>query len=286
MIISPFSAAMALSLLSQATEGRTFEEVRKGLHLSGDKATIADQFHQYYGLLQKSAGQSELLIANRIYVQQGHQLKEHFQEVATAKFFSGGTESVDFMNGNDTAKTINQFVKEKTKKKIDKIVEPENFGESSRVFLVNAIYLKSEWLKPFPKHTFKGDFHINATKAIKIDYMSMRTKFWCSAASDLDSKVLILDYLNSNFSFVIMLPNNQTGGLDRLEMQLTNYDLSQIIDQMSFDECDITIPKFKVESSFSLKEILMKVCVSVEKCMFHLWRRSSRALYDSIDGRR
>lgn len=74
--MSPFSLAMALGLLSQGTNGLTFDELRTGLHLKDlDKKSIADQFHQYYRLLDKSAGQSELMVANQIYVQQGYELK-------------------------------------------------------------------------------------------------------------------------------------------------------------------------------------------------------------------
>lgn len=108
MIISPFSVAMALLFLSQATNGHIFEEIRNGLHLNIDKAAIADQFQQYHGLIQKSAGQSELMIAYRIYVQQGFQLNTDFQEVAVKKYFPG----VEFARQNETAEIINQFVKE------------------------------------------------------------------------------------------------------------------------------------------------------------------------------
>lgn len=141
MIISPFSVAMALSLLSQATNGTTFEELRKGLHLNIDKAAIAEKFHQYHGLLVKSAGESEFIVANRIFIQQEYELRTEFKEVATKQFFSS-VQSLNFKDAIDAARTINQFVKEKTKNKIAELVQPEIFVEYSRAFLANVIYLK------------------------------------------------------------------------------------------------------------------------------------------------
>lgn len=112
-----------------------------------DKKSIADHFHQYYQLLNKSAGQSELMVANQIYVPQGYELKPDFRDVAT-KFFSG-VEAVNFSDAKNTANMINDFVKEKTKDKIKQIVGPEKLSSDSRLVLVNAIYLKSKWVHPF-----------------------------------------------------------------------------------------------------------------------------------------
>lgn len=89
LIISPFSMATALALLSQGTNGTTYEQLRKVLYLNSDKTVVADQFHEYFGLIKKSAGQSELMVANQIYLQQRYQLKEKFQKTAVNKFFAG-----------------------------------------------------------------------------------------------------------------------------------------------------------------------------------------------------
>ena len=153
MIISPFSTAMALTLFMQGTNGKTLEELQKGLHFNSiDKASIADQFQQYYELLKKGAGKSELLVANRIYVQQGYTINPDFQEVATKKFFSG-VESVNFGEANDAKRKINQFVEEKTKGRIKEIATPITFTGLSVIFILNSIYLKSERAEPFPKPT-------------------------------------------------------------------------------------------------------------------------------------
>ncbi|XP_055315353.1 leukocyte elastase inhibitor-like isoform X2 [Sitodiplosis mosellana] len=227
IIISPFSVAMALSLLSQATNGTTFDELRAGLHLNMDKVAIADQFHQYYRLVEKSAGQSKLIVANQIFVQQGIPLNTDFQEVATKQFFSG-VEPVDFVRNIDTAKTINDYVKQKTIEKIQEFVTPEMFDESTRLFSVNTIYLKSKWAKPFNKgETFKGDFYINENEKVIVDFMFTKCKCPMAILDDLDSTALSLPYANSSLSFVIVLPNNRTG-LQALESQLANYDLSRI----------------------------------------------------------
>lgn len=262
IIISPFSVAMALSLLSQATNGTTFDEIRTGLHLNMDKITIADQFHQYYGSVEKSAGQSKLMIANQIFVQQVIPLNTDFQEVAIKQFFSG-IESVNFRSNVDTANTINNYVKRKTNEKIQEIVQPEMFDDRTVVFLVNTIYLKSKWAEPFDKRaTFKEYFYINETEKVVVDFMTGYRKCSMAFLDDLDSTALSLDYANSSLSFVIVLPNNRTG-LQTLESQLANYDLSRM-NFASKRKSLVTIPKFKIESQFNINEILKKVCKKLD----------------------
>lgn len=259
--------AIALTLLSQATNGTTYEELRKGLYLNHDKAIVANQFHKAFELNEKSAGKSELLIANRVYVQQGFQLNKDFQEVAVNKFHSG-VESVNFSKNNETAQLINNFVAEKTKGKIKEFVTKDIFDEYTRAFLVNSVYLKSMWLHPFPQRSskrfynesfYKEKFYLNETETVDIQFMSMTRSFWHAVVNELNVTALRLDYANSSFSFIIILPNTRTG-LSALEAQLHNVVLSEIIDQMNYSKCHIKIPKFKVESKFQMNEILQKVC--------------------------
>lgn len=255
--------ATLLTLLSQATNGTTYEEMRKVLYLNSDKAVVAEQHHEHFGLVQKSTGpSSELMIANRIYVHQECELNESFQKVAENKFFTQ-VESIDFRrNSTAAAQLINDFVSEKTKGKITEIVTPELLGGETVVFLVNSIYLKSIWRQPFSRdYTHRGPFYISDTETVDVDFMLlMKKKVWHTTVEELDSTALGLDYANSSLSFIIILPNNPTG-LPMLETRLQKFNLPKIIDNMTFEERVVTIPKFKVESEFQMKDILANVCI-------------------------
>lgn len=232
--------------------------MRRGLHLTGDKATAANQFAEYYGLLQKSVGQSTLSIANQIYVQLGYQINKNFEEVAVKKFLSG-IGSLDFAKATESAQTINHFVEEKTKEKIKDLIKPDMLSSDTRVVLVNAIYFKGNWEYQFDKEfTTEGDFYTSETDTVPVDFMHIKKKFNYAVLDDLDATALEMKYANSNFSFVIVLPNSRTG-LSALETKLKNYDLAKITDEMHLQEVDVTIPKFKVEYEINLNEVLKKV---------------------------
>ncbi|XP_055317899.1 antichymotrypsin-2-like isoform X3 [Sitodiplosis mosellana] len=261
VIISPLSVASALALLSQGSGGNTFEQLRQGLHLTGDKATAANQFAEYYGLLEKSVGKSTLSIANQIYVQKGYEINKNFKEVAVKKFQSG-IDEMNFAENVASAKAINSFVEDKTKEKIKDLIKPDMLDALTRVVLVNAIYFKGNWEYQFNKEsTTQGDFYISETDTVPVDFMYIKKKFNYAVLEELDATALEMKYANSNFSFVIVLPNSRTG-LPALEAKLKNYDLAKITDQMHKHEVEVTIPKFKVEFEISLNDVLKKMGMS------------------------
>lgn len=160
-----------LALLAQAAEGNTYEEIKRGLNLTVDKTLAADQYQEKYNLLQKGIGQAVLSVVNQIYVQEGHQLKKAFRDVAVDKFASG-IESISFTNPVESAQTINQFVENKTDHLIKDLIKPDILLPSTRMVLVNAIYFKGNWKYPFDKkRTTKGDFYISRWTSVQADFM-------------------------------------------------------------------------------------------------------------------
>lgn len=259
MIFSPLSILNALTLLSQATSGNTFEELKRGLYLNDDKTVAANQFHEYNGLIRKNIGKGNLSIANRIYVKSGYSLNKHFEEVAITKF-SSGIQSVNFTDKIETAQKINQFVEENTNGKIKDIIKPDVLSSDTAVMLINAIHFKAEWQYPFDERlTTESDFFISDTKKMFTEFMSVTDNFRRIYLNDLDATALEMKYANSKFAFMIILPGTRTG-LFPLEGLLKNYDLRRIGDNLWQPvEMNVIIPKFKIEFEINLNDALKNV---------------------------
>lgn len=251
--------ASSLALLSQAAEGNTFEELRTRLQLSNNKTIIADQFNQYHRLLQKVAGKSTLSIANKIYVQQGHQINKQFKYVTKNKFVSD-VESLNFVDSKKSARAINHFVARKTHEKIQNLIEPDKLDGDSRVVLVNAVYFKGNWKYQFDKErTQKSYFYASEKEIVPGDFMTNKGNYSYAELEDLDATALEMKYANSDLAFVIVLPNNRFESLSVLEAKLAHYSLDKIVEQMNLEDIYITIPKFKVEFEMQLNNVLQNV---------------------------
>ncbi|XP_055296672.1 serpin B3-like [Sitodiplosis mosellana] len=261
VVISPLSVANVLTLLSQAANGKTYDELRRALHLNADKAVIAHQFAEFSKQIEDCIGKANLSIVNQIYVQQGMMLNSDYRDIAM-KNFGAGIEPVDFDKPHETAQTINQFVKEKTMGKIPNAVKPEVFGGNTCVVLVNAISFKANWCRKFATgSTRTGDFYISESDTTQVQYMTHESYFNYTVLDELDATALQIGYKESEFSFVVILPNTRLG-LSELESRLKNYDLSKVINRMSKKLVDVKLPRFKYEYEVQLNSILQKMGMS------------------------
>lgn len=259
IIVSPLSVWTALTLLFEAANGNTYEELQQGLHLSNDKATIATEYLAYFELLQKNAGTSIFSMANQIYIQQSYQLNANFQLVAE-KYFQSGIESLNFANTIESATIINQFVENKTNGLIEDLVSPDMLSSDTRCFLVNAIYFKGNWKIPFNENdTCKNDFYNSHTEKVSVDFMTTTNRFnYVYTAGDAYASALEMKYANSNFSFLIFLPH-ESECLATVENKLKNSNLSEIVESMRPTQVAVTIPKFEAEFEIELSAVLTNV---------------------------
>lgn len=220
---------------------------------------MADQFYELDQLIRQSAGNSELFIANHIFLRQGYRLKKDFQELAVNKF-SSGIESLDFSQQKESAAIVNRFVEDKTQGQIKNFEAAESFDGNIRFLLINAIYFKSKWKYRLDKDKTQIQFYSNEKDFVLVDSLQSLQSIFNAAfdLEDLGAHVLELGYFKSNFTFLIILPTNRTGLL-ALEDRLKNYDLSKVFDQMRMININVKIPKFKVETEINFNEILKNV---------------------------
>lgn len=257
VIVSPLSVSVALALLSQGADGDTFEQLRRTLHLNDDKSVVANQFLEHLEALGENTSDATLSIANRIYVQNGHQLNKTFEEIAASQFKSG-VESLNFADSEKSAATINHFVEEKTYGKIRKLFDSSTFSSGTQSVLANAIYFKANWDRPFrTDFTSVLDFYNSETEKVQVDFM--RKDFLNMAhLEDLHAAALELEYANSNMSFMIVMPDSRTG-LVELEAKLKGYDLGKITENLEPSIYQVFIPKFQIEYEIDLNEVLKNV---------------------------
>lgn len=186
-------------------------------------------------------------------------VKKSFNDVAS-KSFASESQSLDFGQNVQSAKTINTWVEDNTNNKIKDLIAPDNLSGDTRMVLVNAIYFKGFWTYQFdPKKTFKAPFYLNDVDSVETDFMKIKKNFKYGAIPNMDATAIELPYKDSDISMLIILPNTKTG-LSALEAQLNTIDLAEISSKMHSQEVNVEIPKFKIEFKIELNDPLKKVC--------------------------
>ena len=273
IFLSPISLHAVLSLAYQGTAGETENAFRNVLDIPLAKSA-AEGYKEIMSNLNK-VDDVVLHIANKVFVKEGYTLKDTFKAVAS-QYFLSEAENLNFEENEVAAKIMNDWVEEKTNNKIKDLILPADLDELTRLVLINAIYFKGDWLMKFdPAQTTVEPFYISETEKVDCQMMHIKKKFDFAENSDLDAKILKLPYKNRNVSMVIVLPNKRTG-IKELEKKLLTKDLSTLTNHMRCVEVEVSLPKFKIETTIELNEPLKEVSI------FHILCIISHVLYISF----
>lgn len=254
VFFSPISLYTTLSLLSQGSENETLKAIEDVLRITRDDAK--DEYKDFLQSLEESE-HLRLHMANKIYFKQSYKLRETFQEIARENYKSE-IELVNFIDNVKAAKLINEWVKEKTNDKIQEIIDENDLNEDTRMVLLNAIYFKADWSKPF-KETKKLTFHINSSKSIKdVDMMYQCQRFRYGVSDELNSQIIELPYYSIEAQLYIILPHD-IDGITLLEEKFSTFDIFEFRQNMYVNEVKLTLPKFKIETTMKLNDTLKKV---------------------------
>lgn len=256
IILSPLSIQTAISLALMGAKGKTADEMKSVLRFGEiPHEQIATNFK---GLMESLNKGPSVKLANKIYIQENYAVNKEFNAIATESFYSE-TENVNFNDNAVSAKKINDWVESKTNNKIKDLIDKSLLDNLTRMVLVNAIYFKGLWQHPFQVENTKNlPFYLNETDSVEVPMMYHKKKYFYGIFEDLDATGLEMKYKDSDISMFIILPNKRTG-LAALEEKLSDINLKELSSKMFSVDVHVTLPKFKVEFSMSLKDTLTKV---------------------------
>jgi serine protease inhibitor len=255
VFISPFSISAALTMAYNGAGSTTKEAMKTTL---GFAPLTEEEINQAYKglaeLLTRIDKKVTFTAANSIWHGQQFQLQAPFVQ-KNQTYFDARIQGLDFSSPNAKS-TINNWVKDKTKGKIDGIIDeirPEHI-----MFLVNAIYFKGTWTYPFDKQlTQKSTFRKQDGSTASVDFMTMNPGKYLYH-SDAHRQLIDLPYGNRQYSMTLLVPNGQHTISD-LTRDLSSEQLSSWLASADTARLDLQLPKFKLEYKKELKETLKQM---------------------------
>ncbi|KAM9332597.1 leukocyte elastase inhibitor-like [Pholidichthys leucotaenia] len=157
---------------------------------------------------------------------------------------------------------IKALLKFRIRGKIKTAVGQNILDATTLLVLVTAIYFKGNWALPFSSHgTYEEMFRINKMEKKPVKMMRQDEKLLMGFICEANCQVIELPYEEEYFSMFIILPldiEDETTGLEKLEKLLTYDKLVEWTrsENMSRVDVQVKIPKFKVEGTYELKDVL------------------------------
>ena len=138
VVLSPLSIHLAMSMLYQGAAGNSSKQLGQALGLEGvQQKDYLESLRLVLEQYKKDTNHetTALEIANGIFVSQEFEVNPEYKDLLLNPFKGAIISDID-------GEVINEWVSEKTKNHIKKVVPEDGLDASTKVALVNAVYLK------------------------------------------------------------------------------------------------------------------------------------------------
>jgi serpin B len=228
-------------MVALGAKGATLDEMTHVLGLTSDPAENAKHAKKLMASWKRAAGAADLIIANRLWLDQAFTIAEPFRKHVVDGYGSSPV-ALDFVHAQEESRqTINQWVVKATRGKLADSL-PKNFiTPRTRAIITDAVYFNGRWARAFnPQKTAPGPFLSNSGE---ITTAMMHGTVQMAITRAADSSVGTLAYRGSDLAMVVVLPDEKRPLRDVVQ-SLTVTNLDQWENAARVMEVDVSMPKF------------------------------------------
>jgi len=241
IFFSPLSIQLALAMTANGAANATLKEMLDVLRYEN-----VEQMNEFSRLMQSYVlTQSDVFsINNSVWIKESYQskVKQPFLD-DVVKHYGAMVAVLDF-GLSSAAPTINQWVKENTKGRIEEVIKPP-IDPLTVMFLINTLTFGAKWDVPFDKKLTKNDTFLNI--ADKVQYIvgsqmlpyveDDRAQMTAFLTDDQKQEVLIL--------------------LPKTNVELSMADIDEYLSKpMTESSVVVQLPKVMIHAEAELKETL------------------------------
>ncbi|MFO7677408.1 MAG: serpin family protein [Thermoplasmatota archaeon] len=260
--ISAYSIFTALSMTYEGAKGETAKQMKQVLQVEQDNAS----FHQYmknlYDSLNTKNDYFDISTANALWVKENLELLDAYLAIIK-EYYGGQVSPVDYGQPVQAAEIINQWVENQTNGLITDLIDASMITPLTVLILTNAIYFKGIWKTQFePENTTLRPFTTSSDSIVEVETMSLLDMSYRFSYTENDfMKMLELPYSGEDISMMVMLPkNNDLGSL----VDMLDYEMfSSWVSSLNARNVEIYLPKFEVETEYSLIEFLKNIGMDI-----------------------
>ncbi|XP_050568191.1 antithrombin-III isoform X1 [Cygnus atratus] len=295
IFMSPLSISTAFAMTKLGACGDTLQQLMEVFQFDTISEKTSDQVHFFFAklncrLYKKANKSSELVSANRLFGEKSLVFNETYQNISEI-VYGAKLWPLNFKEKPELSrKIINEWVANKTERRITEVIPERGIDDLTVLVLVNTIYFKVQltklggaanfpggsndahvclcppqsplqghWKSQFPTPNTRLDaFHKANGETCQVPIMYQESKFHHASIHQDKVQVVELPYKGDDITMVLVLPYAGTP-LVEVERELTSEKLQDWIDSMREVSLTVSLPRFRIEDSFSVKEKLRKM---------------------------
>ena len=241
VVVSPYSAAVALSMLAEGAQGQTRVELDNAL---GGMLFKAEDLGSNDTVVVKSA--------NSVWIDDNFSPRNRYVSLLE-KDFDAFLTTLNFADPA-TLRAINNWCAENTAGKITEILD--RLDPSNVMVLINALYFNASWDTEFdPAMTSEQTFY-GLSKESEVKLMGQKGYFPYAEMNGF--KMIQLPYDGLRYSMYVILPP-EGSDINKLIPKATETIFNSAVDALQMQEVRFFMPRFKVETSMLLNKPLQNM---------------------------
>ena len=241
VVVSPYSAGVALSMLAEGAEGQTraeFDDALNGCLFGSEDLGANDSI--------------QVKSANSVWVSDNFSIRNRYVDLLEKDFDA----FITTQNFTDpaTVKAINNWCYENTEGKIGSIID--RLGPNAVMVLMNALYFNAPWEYAFdPAQTRDGIFH-GIVEDREVSMMTRKARYMY--AEYQGCQMVRLPYSGDRYAMYIVLPPENLD-VNSVIPYISESAYKAAMNMLSAQQVIVKMPKFKLEAAFVLNEALQKM---------------------------
>lgn len=241
LVLSPYSAGLALTMLREGANGKTAEELQNAL---GSGFVYFEPF---------TTKEASLKTANSIWLDKGKgmTIKDAYSKTLQNNYAAGVFDE-DFKLPS-TLNKLNSWCDKNTDGMIPKLLDEIN--PSLSLMLLNALYFKAPWMEQFNEAMTKEKTFFGMKSNSKVPMMSQKKHFNYAEYEGCQIVVLPYNIEGRQIAMIVMLPSeniNLNSTFDRMTPEMYR----EVKKDMTREEIVLSLPKFKANSFLALNNAL------------------------------
>jgi len=258
VFISPASVGLALAMTYNGAAGETKQAMERALEIQGmNHLELNQSYSQLRAALEGADPKVQLSIANSLWGNKDVTFNPDFIQ-RNKQYYNAEVAALDFRNP-EAPSTINSWVSDKTKGKIDKIID--KIDAQAILFLINAIYFKGTWAAEFDKAKTKEDqFTTLAGKQKRHPMMHQSGKYPYFEGNGFQA--VSLPYGGGQVSMYLFLPAKGSS-LVEFQKNLSAANWDSWMGQFAMTDGEIAVPRFRVEYEIELNDALKALGMAI-----------------------
>ncbi|WP_305155938.1 serpin family protein [uncultured Duncaniella sp.] len=252
-MVSPLSIQFSLGMLANGAQGKTLDEITAALG-SHSLDELNDLNKRLLSELPKADKKTTIRSANSVWLNKGLNVYPEYSR-SVADFYRAEAATVD-LSTEETMKRINDWCSSKTEGMIPTVIK-EPYTDNTAFVMLNALYFKGEWQKPFKnENTVNKEFTNSDGTVSNVATMCKKENMYYFKGEKYE--LARMTYGNGAYAMTLLLPSEDSSLSEALQT-LTPYAWSTWKRGREIRDCNLKMPKFSIATHFELDDYFKSI---------------------------